>query len=410
MILPSIDLYNGKAVQLRQGREPVIEREDIFSLLDSFSIYGEVAIVDLNAAFGEGNNTDLIIEMAHRAPVRVGGGIRDLKTAQHYLKSGVTKVVIGTSAKEDWLTKLPKNQIAIALDAWGDQWMTEGWRTSTPYSSEQVLKELSCKCSEFLYTQIDKEGMMQGIDRERFKKISMLSTLPVTFAGGITTLDDMKFIRELGAKAQVGMAVYTGKLDLMECFIDQLDFEKQGLIPTVVQDIKSKEVLMLAYSSKDSISHAITKKKGIYFSRSRQELWEKGASSGNTQKLVKVEADCDGDTLLMQVEQNGPACHFNRYSCFPKTTKEFTIQDLNDVLISRKVKLPENSYTSRLFKDPELLNEKLREEVEELIEAEKKEHVRWESADLFYFTLVQAISKGVEWQEIVQELGCRHAG
>jgi len=410
MILPSIDLYNGKAVQLRQGRVPVIEREDVMDLLTTFSIYGEVAVVDLNAAFGEGDNTALIVEMAKKVPIRVGGGIRNLKTAQNYLKAGVTRVVIGTSAREDWLSRLPKDQIVIALDAWGDQWMTEGWRTSTSYSSDEVLKDLSSKCSEFLYTQIEKEGMMQGIDQERFQKISKLSPIPITFAGGITTVEDIKFIRDLGAKAQIGMAVYTGKLNLMDCFMDQLDFEKQALIPTIVQDSISKEILMLAYSSPESTRLAITGKKGIYYSRSRQELWEKGATSGHTQKLVKIEADCDGDTLIFQVEQKGPACHFNRYSCFPKTTNEFDIRDLNELLISRKVQLPKDSYTTKLYEDPQLLDAKLREEVEELIEAKTHSEVRWEAADLLYFTMVQAISKGVEWHDIVNELRCRNAG
>ena len=410
MILPSIDLYNGKAVQLRQGRQPVIEREDVMSLLESFSLFGEVAVVDLNAAFGEGNNMALIKEMAKKAPIRVGGGIRNLQTAQDYLKAGATRIVIGTAAREDFLLKLPKAQIVIALDAWGDQWMTEGWRHSTSYSSRDVLLELSSRCSEFLYTQIEKEGMMGGIDVDRFEAISKLSPLPVTFAGGITTLQDIRVIRQMGAKAQIGMAIYTGTLEIADCFIDQLQFDAQPLIPTIVQDVQSKEVLMLAYSSRESIRHAIEQKKGIYFSRSRGELWEKGATSGHIQKLVKIEADCDGDALVFHVDQTGPACHFNRYSCFPKTTREFTIQDLNNLLVSRKKELPKDSYSTRLFQSSKLIDEKLREEVQELIEAETFSDVRWEAADLFYFTLVCAISKGVEWTDIIHELRCRNAG
>jgi len=410
MILPSIDLYNGKAVQLRQGREPVIEREDVFELLEAFSLYGEVAVIDLNAAFREGSNRDLIVEMAKRAPIRVGGGIRDLETARDYLKAGVTRIIIGTAAQEPFLKKLPKDQIVIALDAWGDNWVTDGWKTKTSLSPQDVLAQLAERCGEFLYTQVEKEGMMQGIDQERFKRIAEQSPLPVTFAGGITNIEDITFIRDLGAKAQIGMAVYSGHLSLEDCLFAQLDFEKQHLIPTVVQDLDTGAVLMLAYSSQDSLRRSLEERKGVYFSRSRKALWEKGATSGNRQRLVQVETDCDGDTLVFQVHQQGPACHFNRYSCFPKTNPGFDLNALEAVLKDRFDKRPEGSYTTKLFQSAEFLNSKILEEAQELVEAQSFEEVRWEASDLIYFALTKAISCGVSLDDIRAELRSRHAG
>ena len=409
MLIPSIDLYDGQAVQWKQGVEPVIARDDVFELFDEFSLYGEVAIIDLNAATGKGNNRELITQLLARGRARVGGGIRDLETAQFYLKAGASKLILGTACQEPFVDKLPKEALIFSIDAKGDQWTTHGWQSESSEKVADLIKPFAERCSEFLYTQVEKEGMMSGLDRERIEQVIKLSPVPVTVAGGITDLDDIEYLAHMEANMQIGMAIYTGAIKLEDCFIRCLDFEKAPLIPTIVQDYYSGDVLMLAYSNEESLRYAFQQRTGTYYSRSRQELWEKGKTSGNTQELVSVDFDCDGDTLLFRVKQkNSMACHLNRWSCFPRSESGFTLANLDQILEQRQNSNDEASYTRKLFDSEALQIEKLREECEELIEAQSLPDVRWEAADLLFFTLVHARAKGVSLQAIVNELRSRH--
>ena len=408
MIIPSIDLYNGQAVQWRQGKEKVLARDDVFELLEQFSLYGEVALIDLNAALGEGDNKSLIKSLLQKKTCRVGGGIRDKATAIEYLKAGASKIILGTAARETWVDELPRDALIFAIDAKDDNLVIKGWTESTNERVLDVLPSLSQRCSELLYTQVLKEGMMQGLDRERVSAVVKQSTIPVTVAGGITDIDDLRYLREIGANGQVGMAVYTGALSLADGFVASIDFAKQAQIPTIVQDAHSHEVLMLAYSTAASLRAALDERRGIYWSRSRNELWRKGDSSGHVQKLLRVDFDCDGDALIFQVEQTDLACHLQRWSCFPSQRHRFALANLDKVLQQRQASKNGQSYTTSLFADENLRIEKLREETEELIDAQDREHVRWEAADLLYFALVNARAKGVSLAEIENELRARH--
>ncbi|MCB1043782.1 MAG: bifunctional phosphoribosyl-AMP cyclohydrolase/phosphoribosyl-ATP diphosphatase HisIE [Acidobacteria bacterium] len=409
MFIPSIDLFDGKAVQWRQGQQAVLERDDVFELLDAFSLFGEVAIVDLNAALGKADNRDLIHQLLRRHPCRVGGGIRDKQSAMDYIKAGASKVVLGTAAREPFVRELPREAVVVALDSKADTWVTHGWTESSPLTTQDAMAALGSVCSEFLYTQVEKEGMMSGLDRERVERVVTTSPVPVTVAGGVTTADDISYLHRLGAKAQIGMAIYTGALSLTDCLLACLDFDKAPLVPTVVQDVHSREVLMVAYSSQESLSRALASKAGVYYSRSRQALWTKGETSGHRQKLVRVDVDCDGDSLLFQVEQTGPACHLNRPSCFSTVQPGFDLTSLDRVIQARRCHAPEGSYTATLFESQTLRESKLNEEVAELIEATSFSEKRWEAADLLYFTLVEAAAHDVRLIDIISELRSRHA-
>ena len=407
MIIPSIDLMNGKAVQLKQGKEKILERDDVFSLLEEFSVYGEVAIIDLDAALGKGDNKALIKKMLKVRPCRVGGGIRDLDSAKEYIKAGASKIIIGTNCREPWVKKIAKEYLIFAIDAKGDYWATRGWQKTEAFKVLDLIPELAKNCSEFLYTQVEKEGLLGGIDKPRIEEVIKASSVQVTIAGGITDLEDIEWFSRRGANGQIGMSIYTGRLSLNDCFMAQLDFDKAALVPTVVQDVDTEKVLMLAYSNRESLALALTQQKGIYWSRSRQEIWEKGLTSGNQQQLILADVDCDGDTLLFNVRQSGNACHFDRYSCFATQKPRFDLSKLNALLEQRKRVLPENSFTTKLFKSAEFRAEKIREEADELIEAESFDDVRWEAADLVFFALVDALAKGVKIDDIVCELGSR---
>ena len=370
-------------------------------------IFGEVAIIDLDAALGKGDNKALIKKMLKVRPCRVGGGIRDLDTAKEYIKAGASKIIIGTNCRQQWVKKLSKDTLIFAIDAKGDYWSTQGWQNTESEKVLDLIPELAKNCSEFLYTQVEKEGMLQGIDRERNQQVIKASPVPVTIAGGITQIEDIEWFTKLGANGQIGMSIYTGKLSLMECFLSQVDFNKMPLIPTVVQDVDTDKVLMMAYSNRESLQKAISERVGTYWSRSRNEIWQKGLTSGNTQELVQADVDCDGDTILFRVRQKGDACHFDRYSCFASQKRPFDLSRLTELLTRRKNDLPEKSFTTQLFKSAEFRAEKITEEAQELIEAESFDEVRWEAADLIFFAFTDALAKGVEIDDVVCELRSR---
>lgn len=189
-----------------------------------------------------------------------------------------------------------------------------------------------------------------------------------------------------------------------------LDFKKGlGLIPTIVQD-QNNTVLMLAYSSKESLKKTISTRKATYFSRSRSKLWVKGEESGNSQEVKRIHYDCDNDSLLFKVEQTGYACHTGTYSCF--LDKDFSLKDLYDTLNNRiENSTVEESYTKRLAEDNNLLLSKIKEESLELINFTDRDNLIWEIADLTYFTLVLMAKEGIKIQEVINELwGRRNYG
>ena len=200
--------------------------------------------------------------------------------------------------------------------------------------------------------------------------------------------------------------------------IDELKFDERGLIPAVVVDSISKKVLTVAYMNRESLE--ITMEKGLtcFYSRSRNELWLKGETSGNYQHVVSITADCDNDALTVVVEKDGPACHTGSDSCFTKpiyhseTLSEFTMQGLYDLLLDRKAKMPEGSYTTYLFqKGIDKILKKVGEESTEVIIAgkanDKKETV-YEIADLAYHLMVLMCEMGISVEDVHRELASRH--
>lgn len=407
MIIPSIDIINGKAVQLKQGAQKVLEREDVFELAEYFSRFGEIAVIDLDAAMGKGDNEELIKKLCAKYSCRVGGGIRDLDKARRLISYGAKKLIIGTAASEEFLSKLPKDRLIVAIDAKNGNVVTKGWAEDTGETPSSWVARFDDFCSGYLYTIVEKEGMMGGTDFEAIEKIAKLTKNPITAAGGICTVDEIVRLEKLNISSQLGMAIYTGALSLEEAFCAVLDFEKQnGLIPTIVQDVKTKQVLMLAYSNKDAVLKTLQAGKATYFSRSRNSLWTKGETSGNFQKLVSAKFDCDRDTLLYKVEQTGAACHLGRFTCFED--RDFVLEDLYDLLLQRKTEMPEKSFTTKLFQDTEFLNSKILEEANEVVNFETGEDdLGWEAADLAYFVLTLMAKHNVTPQEVLNNLDSR---
>ena len=199
-------------------------------------------------------------------------------------------------------------------------------------------------------------------------------------------------------------------------------FDVNGLIPAVVQDAQSKEVLTVAYMNEESLAKTIETGETWFYSRSRQELWHKGATSGNTQKVVAIKADCDQDSLVVEVIPAGPACHNGTTSCFTETL--FSVEErpgsvailpeLVNVIAQREIDMPEGAYTTYLFdKGIDKICKKVGEEATEVVIGAKnrdKEEVKWESADLLYHLLVLLQEQKVNVYEVLDVLQKRHEG
>jgi len=406
MIVPSIDLMQGRAVQLRGGRDLVLDGGDPLARLGEFAVAGEVAVVDLDAALGKGSNAGLIREMVRRAPCRVGGGIRDLDAAREWLDAGAAKIVIGTAASPDFCGALPRERVIAAVDAERGQVVVEGWRTATGASVLERIRELAPLVGGFLFTQVDKEGAMGGFDFPAVADaVRAAGEARLTAAGGITTATEIAELDRIGADAQVGMALYTGRLPLGEAVTAPLSKALDGDVwPTVVCD-EWGHALGLVWSTRESLARAITERKGIYWSRSRQALWEKGATSGNTQELVRVDLDCDRDALRFTVRQRGAGfCHLERRSCWPSG---FDLDDLVRTITERATRPEPGSGTVKLLGDHGLLAAKLREEAEELGRASDRVEVVHETADVLYLALVALVRGGGSLAEVVAELSRR---
>jgi phosphoribosyl-ATP pyrophosphohydrolase/phosphoribosyl-AMP cyclohydrolase len=195
-------------------------------------------------------------------------------------------------------------------------------------------------------------------------------------------------------------------------------FDEKGLVPAIIQDAVTKEVLTLAYMNEESLAKTLETGETWFYSRSRQELWHKGATSGNTQKVVSISYDCDQDTLLVQVNPIGPACHTGAVSCFSERVFEWAAADyqilrkLEQVIRDRERERPEGAYTTYLFeKGIDKILKKVGEEAAEVIIAAKNrdpEELKWEAADLLYHLQVLLVEQGMPFADVLRTLEERH--
>lgn len=405
MIVPSIDIMGGRAVQLRQGREFVLDGGDPLERLEEFAVVGEVAVVDLDAALGRGENGALIRAMVRRARCRVGGGIRTLDAAREWLDAGAAKVVIGTAATPEFCGALPRERVVAAVDAERGQVVVDGWRRASGTPVLAAVASLAPVVGGFLLTQVEHEGGMSGFDLDLVQRVvAAARDARVTAAGGITSPADIRALDALGADAQVGMALYTGRLGLGDAVAAALAETPGGLWPTIACD-ESGRVLGLAWSNAESLRRAVAERRGIYWSRSRNALWIKGESSGNVQRLIAVDPDCDRDALRFTVRQEGTGfCHRGTRSCFGD---RFDLGALERVIAARQAAAAGESGTARLFRQGGLLESKLVEEAGELARAADRDDVVREAADLTYFMLAALARAGATLADVEAELGLR---
>jgi phosphoribosyl-ATP pyrophosphohydrolase len=254
MIIPSIDLMGGQAVQLVGGRDLEMEAGDPQAWARRFGIVGEVAVVDLDAALSKGSNAETIRRLLPLCRCRVGGGIRSVEQAIGWLDAGADSIVLGTAARPEILRELPRERVVVALDAVNDEVVVEGWRSGTGRTVLDRIAELREYAGGFLVTFVEREGRLGGTRLDAAEKIAEAAgEVRVTIAGGVTTPAEIARLDE----------------------------------------------------------------RGVYWSRSRGGLWIKGESSGAVQELLSVGVDCDRDALRFRVRQAGTGfCHRETRTCW----------------------------------------------------------------------------------------------
>lgn len=429
MVIASIDLKDGHVVQLKNGKELVLQRDDADNLIEDFNKYGEVAVIDLDAAMGhldsKGNtvNTPLLKSLLRKGNVRTGGGVRSVKRARELISLGAEKVIIGSSAwnssakfgdeilntefLDELVAAIGKQRIIISVDAINGKIAVNGWTESLDISLIEGAKAAEKYCSELLFTCVEKEGCMQGTDMAQVSELRKAVSCRVVAAGGVSSVSEIETLEKMHCDVQLGMSLYTGKVSLEDSFMACLDWEKvNGMIPVIAQDVHGA-VLMMGYANKEAFEKTFASGKLTFWSRTRNVLWTKGEHSGHFLEVVKLRVDCDRDTVLATVIPHGGVCHTGSWSCFGAEPDEpSTMERLYGTIAERFANPRPGSYTATL--NDKRVREKVEEEAEEICEAEGKDEVIWEAADLLYFVSVLMYKEGVSWQDVYNELDRRH--
>ena len=447
MVIASIDIQNGKVVQLKQGEELILQRDNSGELAAEFDRYGEVAVIDLDAAMGKGSNLEMIKPLLRKAECRVGGGIRTPEQAKELVSLGARKIIIGSSAfrasgnfagssggqfavnipfLEAMSKKIGRERLIVAVDARGGEIVVDGWKTPTGLDLIESAKAVEPYAGELLFTCVEREGTMTGIDLDPVCKLRAAVNCQITVAGGVSTLNEIEEIAALNCDVQLGMALYTGKINLAEAFAVSLNWKKgqitenpnlrlgactpdsplppSSLLPVIVQS-PDGQVMMTGFTGKEALAETFKRGNVCFHSRTRNKLWMKGENSGNVLKLIRLRADCDRDALLAVAEPSGPVCHTGAWSCF-ETNRKYSWEFLHGIIQERFRNPSPGSYTATL--DDDLVREKIMEEAKELCEAKTRDEVIWEAADLLYFSTALMAREGVTVQEILDELDRRH--
>ena len=351
IILPAIDLNDGKCVRLFQGDYATAEQvaEDPVKTAQSFEEQGArwVHLVDLDGAKARrpvNDSTVFSIRDNVSMNIEVGGGIRDMDTVEYYLSHGINRIILGSAAlhSPEFVREAVKKygkKIAVGIDALKGKVAAEGWTAQSEVDYLEMAKRMEDIGVRYLIvTDIYKDGTMNGPNLVMLDKVNRAVSCNIIASGGVGNLKDIVDLNALGVYGAIaGKSIYTKALDLtaaitasqrlsgksFKCSEEEEDhleryFKKSELIPCIVQEASTNEVLMLAYMNRESMAKTLETGYTWFYSRSRQTLWNKGATSGHTQKVISMYADCDDDTLLVKVVQTGAACHTGSHSCFYK--------------------------------------------------------------------------------------------
>lgn len=336
-IFPAIDIKDGNCVRLVKGDYSTAHKvaENPIDTARSFEAAGAewIHMVDLDGAKDAALvNKDIFVQVAKETglKVEVGGGIRTMEAVDYYISNGISRVILGSAAvknpefAKEAVAKYG-DKIAIGIDARNGMVAAEGWLDTSDVYFVDLAKEMEkIGVKTIIFTDISRDGTLSGPNLDQLREINSAVSCDIIASGGVSGIDDIIALRNEGLYGAIaGKAIYTGDLDVADAIAKGAEprdlskyFAKADLIPAIVQEASTGEVLMLAYMNEESMRLTLETGYTWFWSRSRQELWNKGATSGHLQKIVSISGDCDDDTLLIKVEQIGAACHTGNHSCF----------------------------------------------------------------------------------------------
>lgn len=442
-IIPAIDIKNGKVVRLLKGNfdNEIIYSTDVISVVDKLISLNSkrIHIVDLDGSkIGKPQIYDIVKSVRNRYPqleIEVGGGIRTEHDIKRYVELDCD-IILGTYLINDiqsvkLLVEKYKKRIIAGLDCVNGIPKIDGWTKSSDRSLYKLLDDIKdIGINKIIYTNILKDGTLTGIDIGEYQKLkNNYSSLEFVVSGGISSNEDILTCIKNEFDCIVGKAFYENKVNIGKlqntAFINSLKYDIKGLIPAIVQDYQTNEVLMLAYMDKDSLKLTLENKKMTYYSRSKQSLWVKGETSGNIQYVESVSYDCDKDTLLFKVSQVGVACHTGHASCFYRSHNLYTevkkdieinnpgnvLQELYSIIKAHKGDIDAKSYSSYLLSmGIEKIVKKVGEETIEFLIAsmqDDKENLINEISDATYHILLLMVFKDISLEDITNCLNKR---
>lgn len=455
-VIPCLDMMNGRIVKGVHFKD-MVDAGDPAECIARYCQEGadEIWMLDIKASEeGRRTNLDMIRKAAAlcTVPLCIGGGIKNLDDVDAVMAAGASKVGIGSaSLTNDEVVRRASYKYGVsAVTALVDVFrnadgeyevMGAGQVPSGKLLAPWVRQLRDWGAGEILLTTMQ-DGAKTGYDLEATRIAAEASELPVIASGGAGALPHFAdAVLKAGARGVLAASVFhngTFSIAQVKEYLesqgipvlhrDEIDlsairFDEKGLVPAIAQDAATGTVLMLAYMNKESLEMTLKTRLATYYSRSRQELWVKGATSGHYQHVREVRYDCDGDAILLKVNQQGAACHTGNYSCFfnPLLTLPGgrsssmgmgIVQAVFDQVEDRKKNPKEGSYTNKLLeKGVDKIGKKVVEEAAEVLIAAKnrnREEVCFEVADLMYHLTVLLSEQGMCWDDIYAELENRH--
>jgi phosphoribosyl-ATP pyrophosphohydrolase len=389
MIIPCLKIQDGRVLTADRERTGHVDIAEVLGIGEVFSRAGEIAVVDVNAEQESGDNLAVLKALCEAYPCRVGGGIRHQERGRALLRAGAERIILGQEADPELLRSFRPMHVMLEIDL-----------ARTPRPGE-LIKITEPYCMGFLVTDVPADRKTGRLDLEEVRRLSMITDRRLCVDVDLVTVEEVASLDKMGVDVQVGEALLDGRLALAEAYASCIKWGDDGLTPTVVQDTAG-QVLMLTMSSRESLEKSLRSGEGTYFSESRGGVWRKGERSGNDQLVLRCVPSCDRTALHFLVRQAGVACETGRYSCFGD--REFSLHFLSEIASSKKSGDPSSSYTARLLSDPSSLEGLIREKVDEATRAERRDEAVWAIADLVYFLVVEAVSKGLSWGDVIREL------
>ena len=467
-IIACLDVRNGRVVKGTKFTDiKDVDSPEKLAKFYSDNSVDELVFYDITASNEERKTSLEFVERVARViniPFSAGGGVSTIEDFKYILRKGADKVSVNSAAvKNPQLIReasmaFGSQCVVLSMDVKKNDegsWSVyvKGGREKTELDAiDWAVTAAELGAGEIVVNSIDEDGMKNGYDLELLSRITSVVNIPVIASGGAgkkehfldalqkTGVDGVlaasvfhfgeikvpelkQYLKENGAEIRMPEAAPQKKESpsAADADISMIRFTKDGLVPCICQDAKTGAVLMLAYMNEQSLRLTLEKKRAVYYSRSRSELWEKGATSGNTQKVRAIYYDCDADALLIKVDQTGNACHTGAYSCFFNAVFDdlgvsadpgsSVFGELYATVIGRKNDPSEGSYTNYLFdKGIDKILKKVGEEAAETIIAAKnqdRQELIGETGDLIYHLTVMLAEKGISMDEIEQELKSR---